>query len=167
MQAVLYVGYISIYIEGKEICSLLDCLTRSRYNRVCKGNDAESAITNHRRKEEEKMVELKNELYAVPEYEWQIVPITANRHKWLLRWYREDGDGEFFFEFISPAKRRYSFFTERGAGGGRLTYADVASANGYTIANSWEVTGDKMDAAIRLTPQHILDRLQLLLDAIR
>ena len=116
------------------------------------------------------MTELKAELYAVPEYTWQTVSITANRHKWLLRWYREDGDGEFFFEFISPAKRRYSFFAERGKDGrGRVTDADVAIARGDTIASYWEVWGDKperMDAVIRLTPKHIIDRLTMLLDAI-
>ena len=114
------------------------------------------------------MIELKDELYAAPEYEWQHVPFTANRHKWWLRWYRRD-DGDFFFAFVSPKKRSYSFFAERGKHGGRVTDADVALANGRTIASYWEVWGDnteKMDAVIRLTPKHILDRLFVLLDAI-
>ena len=110
------------------------------------------------------MTELRDELYAVPEYEWRHVPVVVNRHKWWLRWYRMD-DG-FFFAFVSPAQRSYSFFTD----GGRVTDADVVSARGYTIASYWEVRGDKpekMDDVIRLTPKHIIDRLIMLLDAIR
>ena len=92
----------------------------------------------------------------------------VNRHKWWLRWYRrEDG---FFFAFISPQKRSYSFFAERGKDGrGRVTDADVAIARGDMIASYCEVWGDKperMDAVIRLTPTHILRRLAMLLDAI-
>ena len=114
------------------------------------------------------MIEIKDELYATPEYEWRHVPVTVNHHKWWLRWYRrEDG---FFFAFVSPKKRCYSFFAERGKHGhGRVTDADVALANGDTIASYWEVWGDKperMDAVIRLTPKHILNRLFTLLDAI-
>ena len=111
------------------------------------------------------MTDLKDELYAAPEYEWRHVPFTANRHKWWLRWYRRE-DGEFFFAFISPRKRCYSFF----AADGRVTDADVAIASGKTIASYWEVWGDKperMDDVIRLTPKHILRRLHTLLDAIR
>ena len=115
------------------------------------------------------MTELKAELFAAPEYDWRHVPITASRHKWWLRWYRRD-DGGFFFAFVSPKKRSYSFFVERGKDGrGRVTDADVAIARGDTIASYWEVWGDKperMDAVIRLTPRHILDRLSMLLDAI-
>ena len=117
------------------------------------------------------MIELRDELYAAPEDEWRHVPITANRHKWWLRWYRwDDEDGRFCFEFISPKKRSYAFFAERGKHGGRVTYADVALAHGETIASYWEVwgdTADRLDAVMRLTPKHIIDRMQLLLDAIR
>lgn len=114
------------------------------------------------------MMELRNALFAAPEDEWQHVPITVNRHKWWLRWYRRD-DGGFFFAFVSPQKRCYSFFAERGKNGGRVTDADVALANGKTIASYWECWGDspaKLGAVIRLTPKHILDRLSVLLDAI-
>ena len=114
------------------------------------------------------MTEIKDELFAVPECEWQHVPFTVNHHKWWLRWYRRD-DGGFFFAFVSPKKRSYSFFAERGKNGGRVTDADVAIARGDTIASYWEVWGDKperMDAVIRLTPKHILRRLSTLLAAI-
>ena len=115
------------------------------------------------------MTELKAELFAAPEDEWRHVPFTVNRHKWWLRWYRRD-DGVFFFAFISPKGRSYSFFAKRGKDGhGRVTYADVVIACGDTIASYWEVWGDKperMDAIIRLTPKHIIDRLIMLLDAI-
>ena len=114
------------------------------------------------------MIDLKNELYAAPEDEWRHVPLTVNRHKWWLRWYRRD-DGGFFFAFVSPAKRRYSFYAERGKHGGRVTYADVALANGETIASYWQGwcdTAERMDDVIRLTPRHIIDRLHMLLDAI-
>ena len=115
------------------------------------------------------MTELKAELAAVPECEWRHVPFTASRHKWWLRWYRRD-DGEFLFAFVSPRKRSYAFFVERGKDGrGRVTDADVANANGVTIASYWEVWGDspeRLDAVIRLTPTHILRRLSMLLDAI-
>ena len=117
------------------------------------------------------MTELRDELFAVPVSVWQIVPITANHHKWWLRWYRFDKDGRFFFEFASPRGRRYCFFVERGTDGGRgrVTYADVEIAHGETIASYWDVWGDtakRLDAVIRLTPRHIIDRLHLLLDAI-
>ena len=115
------------------------------------------------------MTELTDELYAAPEYEWMHVPFSANRHKWRLRWYRGD-DGEFFFAFISPRGRRYSFFAERWTNGGRVTDASVLDAHGYTIASYREVWGDKTErltAIIRLTPKHIIDRLSMLLDAIR
>lgn len=115
------------------------------------------------------MIELKDELFAVPVDEWQHVPFTVNRHKWWLRWYRVD-EGIFFFAFVSPKKRSYSFFAERGKDGhGRVTDADVAIARGDTIASYWEVWGDnpeKMDAVIRHTPKHVLDRLFTLVDAI-
>ena len=115
------------------------------------------------------MIDLKDELYAVPKYEWRHVPFTVNRHKWWLRWYRGD-DGEFFLSFESPKTRRYSFFVERWTGGRvRVTDASVVIANGDTIASYRDVWGDapqRMDAVIRLTPKHILDRLFVLLDAI-
>ena len=117
------------------------------------------------------MIDLTDELYTVPEYEWRHVPIMVNHHKWWLRWYRLDEEGRFFFSFISPKKRCYAFFTERGRDGhGRVTDADVTLANGDTIASYWEVWGDKpdrLDAVIRLTPKHVLHRLSTLLDAIR
>ena len=116
------------------------------------------------------MLELRDELFAVPVSVWQIVPITANHHKWWLRWYRFDADGRFFFSFTSPRGRRYCFFVERGENGrGRVTYAAVDIAHGETIASYWDVWGnspERMDAVIRLTPKHILDRLSMLLDAI-
>ena len=111
------------------------------------------------------MIELRDELFAAPEDEWRHVPYTVNRHKWQLRWYRMD-DG-FFFAFISPKGRSYSVFTERG---GIVTDASVVTAGCYTIASYREVWGDKterMDDILRLTPKHILDRLSMLLDAIR
>ena len=111
------------------------------------------------------MSALKDELYAVPAYEWRHVPFTVSHHLWRLRWYRRD-DGCFFFAFVSPKGRSYSFFVERG----RVSYADVDIARGETIASYWDVWGDspeRMDAVIRLTPKHILDRLFVLLDAIR
>ena len=113
------------------------------------------------------MIDLKQELFAAPVYEWRHVPYTANRHKWRLRWYRMDEkDGGFFFAFVSPRKRCYSCVVERG----RVTDASVVDANGYTIASYREVWGDKterLNAIIRLTPKHIIDRLSMLLDAIR
>ena len=110
------------------------------------------------------MTDLRNALIAAPEYDWQIVPITVNRHKWWLQWYRLQGN--FCFAFVSPKHRRYTFFTD----GGRVTNASVAIATGKTIASYWEVWGDKperMDAVIRLTPKHVLRKLSMLLDAIR
>ena len=110
------------------------------------------------------MTDLKAELYAAPVYTWQDVPITANRHKWWLQWYRID-DESFCFTFVSPKQRRYIFFAD----GGRVADASVALANGDTIASYWEVWGDspeRMDAVIRLIPRHILRKLSMLLDAI-
>ena len=109
------------------------------------------------------------ELFAAPIYEWRHVPFTENHHKWLLHWYRIGDGGKFSFIFVSPKGRRYSFWTERGKNGGRVTDADVARANDVIIASYWEGWGDKperMDAVLRLTPKHILDRLFTLLDAI-
>jgi len=115
------------------------------------------------------MIEMKDELFAAPTYEWRHVPFAENHHKWLLYWYRIGDDGKFCFTFESPKGRRYSFFTTLGENGGRVTDADVARANGEMIARYWESWGDKaekMDAVIRLTPKHVIDRLFLLLDAI-
>ena len=115
------------------------------------------------------MIELRDELFAAPKYTWRRVPLTINRHKWWLRWYRGD-DGEFFFTFVSPQKRCYSFFAERWPGGrGRVTDASVTIAHGDTIASYRDVCGnspERMDAVIRLTPTHILRKLSMLLDAI-
>ena len=115
------------------------------------------------------MIEMKDELFAAPLNEWQDVPITENRHKWLLHWYRTGDDGNFGFSFVSPKGRRYFFFIERREDGGIMIDADVALANGKTIASHWDSWGDspaRMDAVLRLTPTHILDRLAILLDAI-
>ena len=115
------------------------------------------------------MIELREELFAAPLYDWQHVPIMVNRHKWWLQWYRIGDDGSFVFSFVSPKGRRYFFFAERGENGGKVTDAEVSLANGETIARYWESWGDKperMDAVLRLTPKHIIDRLFLLLDAI-
>ena len=112
------------------------------------------------------MIELRDELFAAPVYDWQYVPIVVNRHKWRLQWYRLRDAGNFCFSFVSPKQRRYTFCTD----GGRVVDAAVALANGDKIASYWEVWGDapeRMDAVIRLTPKHILDRLFVLLDAIR
>ena len=106
--------------------------------------------------------DLKDELLAVPECEWRHIPFTVSRHKWWLRWYRLDDD-EFFFAFISPQKRCYSCFAERG----KVTDACIASARGYSLASYREAWGDEsMHAVMRLTPRHIIDRLMMLLDAI-
>ena len=116
------------------------------------------------------MIELKNELFAAPIDEWNSVPFTVNRHKWLLLWYRIGDNGEFFFSFVSPKKRRYSYYTEGGENGGRVISADIAGAkNDARIASYYESWGDspaRMDAVLRLTPKHIIDKLFVLLDAI-
>ena len=116
------------------------------------------------------MIEMKAELFAAPEDEQKNVPITVNRHKWWLRWYRFGDNGEFYFSFESPMTRRYSFWTELDENGhGRVTDAEVVLANGDAIASYYEAWGDSPDrlhAVMRLTPRHILDRLFMLLDAI-
>ena len=113
------------------------------------------------------MIELRNELFAAPTDAWQRVPFTENHHKWLLLWCRY-GDGGFCFSFISPRKRMYSYDTD--GEGGRVTSAVVVVANGKrTVASYYSSWGDKLDrldAVLRLTPKHILDRLHMLLDAI-
>ena len=115
------------------------------------------------------MTELREELFAMPMHEWRFVPITINRHKWWLKMYRFGDNANYYLCFESPRGRRYSFRTERVGGRARLTDADVALANGVTIASYWEGwcdTAERMDAVIRLTPKHIVHRLHLLLDAI-
>lgn len=116
------------------------------------------------------MIELKNELFAAATDVWNRVPFTENHHKWLLLWCRFGDDGGFCFSFVSPKKRMYSFYTE-GENGGRVTSAEVVVASGeQNVASYYESWGDspaKMDAVIRLTPKHIIDRLFVLLDAIR
>lgn len=115
------------------------------------------------------MIDLQTDLYAVPVNDWQRVPIEANHHKWWLNWYRIEDDGNFCFVFVSPKKRTYTFFTSRDENGARVTIACVARANGATIASYYESWGDspaRLDAVLRLTPKHIIDRLLVLLDAI-
>ena len=114
------------------------------------------------------MIELREELFAMPMHEWRLVPITANRHKWWLKMYRFEGRGNYYLCFESPRGRRYACRIELKDGRVRVTDADVALANGKTIASYWSLWDDneQLDAVIRLTPKHILDRLQLLLDAI-
>lgn len=115
------------------------------------------------------MNELKDELLGMHMHEWKHVPITVNHHKWWLKVYRIGDNGEYFVCFESPKKRRYSYRTERGKNGVRVTDAEVTLANCETIASYCEPWGDspaRMDAVLRLTPKHILDRLSVLLDAI-
>ena len=115
------------------------------------------------------MIELKDKLLAAPIGEWNRVPFTENHHKWWLQWYRTGDAGNFGFSFVSPKGRRYFFFAERCENGGIMIDADVALANGKTIASHWDSWGDspaRMDAVLRLTPTHVLDRLAVLLDAI-
>ena len=114
------------------------------------------------------MVALKAELFAAPDDAWNRVPITVNHHKWLLEWVRfGDGCG-FCFSFTSPRGRMYSFYTDGGHG--RVTSAEVVvadgSANVASYYKSWSDKLDRLDAVIRLTPKHIIDRLHTLLDAI-
>ena len=114
------------------------------------------------------MIDLKDELFAVPEDEWQHVPFTVNRHKWWLLWCRFGDDGGFCFSFVSPKKRMYSFYTEGGEG--RVTSAEVVVANGeMNVASYYASWGDKperLDAVLRITPKHVISRLFVLLDAI-
>ena len=116
------------------------------------------------------MIELRDELFAMPMHDWRFVPITASRHKWWLKIYRFGDEGNFYFCFESPARRRYSFRVGLDkTGRWRLTDADIARANGETVASYWARwcdTADRLDAVMRLTPKHILDKLYMLLDAI-
>ena len=120
------------------------------------------------------MTELRDELLAAPAYDYRYVPITVSRHKWWLQWCRRD-DGGFFFTFSSPRGRRYSYCVERGkrgtggTGTTTVTYADVEIAHGEAIASyseAWGDTAKRLDAVIRLTPRHIIDKMSMLLDAI-
>ena len=113
------------------------------------------------------MNELREELFSTSVDEWNRVPFTENHHKWLLRWYRFGDDGEFFFSFLSPRKRRYCFHV---AECGRVTGAEVVVANCEMIVASYCDSFDKLDkleAVLRLTPKHVIDRLFMLLDAIK
>lgn len=116
------------------------------------------------------MNELKDELFGAPSCEWRHVPITENHHKWWLHWYRLEDNRSFGFSFESPNGRKYFFFVERREDGNqRMIDADVSLANGKTIARYWDSWGDspeRLDAVLRLTPTHVLDRLLVLLDAI-
>lgn len=114
------------------------------------------------------MIELKDELFGAPSNDWRHVPITENHHKWFLHWYRLDDNRSFGFSFVSPKGRKYFFFVER-KNGVKLIDADISLANGKTIARYWDSWGDspaRLDAVLRLTPTHVLDRLLVLLDAI-
>lgn len=114
------------------------------------------------------MNELKDELNAALIDEWHVTPITENHHKWLLEWYRSGDDGEFVFVFVfvSPKKRRYTYYVD----GGRVIGAYiVGSDNGARIAQYWEAWGDKpdrLDAILRRTPRHIQYRLYVLLGVL-
>lgn len=112
------------------------------------------------------MDELKDELNAAPIDDWNVISYTENRHKWMLQWYRY-GDDAFCFSFVSPKRRRYSFFSEDG----RVIGADIAgSDNGARIASYWDSWGDspaRLNAVLRLTPEHIIDRLFMLLDTLK
>ena len=115
------------------------------------------------------MIELRDELSTMPIHEWRFVPITVSRHKWWLKIYKCGDEGNYWFCFCSPMGRRYSFWTGREDGHVRVTSADVALANGETIASYWQGwcgAVKSRDAVIRLTPKHIIDRLLMLLDAI-
>ena len=116
------------------------------------------------------MIEIKDELYAMHMHEWRFVPIAQNHHKWWLKMYRIGDNGSYLFCIESPKGRRYSYWTELGEDGrGRVIDAEIALANGETIARYWGDLGDspaRLDAVIKLTPNHIIDRLHMLLDAI-
>ena len=112
------------------------------------------------------MIDLKNKLFAAPEDVWQRVPFAANRHKWLLEWVRFGDECGFCFSFTSPRGMTYSFYADVH---GMATYAEVVVADGDKAVASydcWDDKPDRLDAVIRLTPRHILDRLHMLLDAI-
>lgn len=112
------------------------------------------------------MNELKDELNAALLEDWHTTPIMENHHKWLLEWYKSSGDGAFVFVFVSPRRRRYAYYID----GGKVIGADIAGPdNGARIAWYWADWGDKLDrldAIVRRTPRHIINRLCVLLDAI-
>lgn len=117
------------------------------------------------------MIELtKDELLAAPADVWHRVPYTVNHHKWSLLWCRFGDDNGYCFSFVSPAGRMYSFYTEGGKEGGKVASAEVVVADGgMNVASYYASWGDKperMDAVLRLTPKHVIDRLVVLLYAI-
>ena len=71
------------------------------------------------------MIELRDELFAMPMHEWRFVPITINHHEWWLKMYRFGDNANFYFCFVSPKGRRYSFCTERFGGRGRVADAGL------------------------------------------
>lgn len=110
---------------------------------------------------------LKDELMAMPYREWQHVPFAVNHHKWWLTVYR--WGSRYLFVFESAQKRRYFFWVARGESYGRVTDAEVTTSCGDTIVDYRALFGDKperLDAVLRLTPKHIIDRLLMLLSAI-
>ena len=117
-----------------------------------------------------KMSEWKDELTTAPIDVWNEVPYMENHHRWLLLWCRFGDDGGFCFSFVSPKGRMYSFYTEGGENSGRVTSAEVVVASGeMNVASYYESWGDspeRLDAVLRLTPKHVLDRLIVLLAAI-
>lgn len=114
------------------------------------------------------MIEMKDELFAAPDDAWNRVSYTVNHHKWFLLWCRFGDDCGFCFSFVSPRGRMYSFYTEGGEG--RVASAEVVVADGgANVASyyaSWGDKLDRLDAILRLTPKHVIDRLSVLLDAI-
>lgn len=115
------------------------------------------------------MIELRDELFAMPMHEWTFVPITANHHKWWLKMYWFGDRGSYYFCFVSPRGRSYAFWAGLKHGRGIVTDAEVSLADGETIASyreGWCDTPERMDAILRLAPKHIIDRLLMLLDAI-
>ena len=114
------------------------------------------------------MIEIKDELFAAPADTWNRVPFAVNHHKWLLDWVRFGDECGFCFSCTSPRGRMYSYYTDAG---GRVTSAEVVVADGganvASYYESWGDSPDRLEAVIRLTPRHILDRLFVLLDAIR
>lgn len=116
------------------------------------------------------MIELKKEeLLAAPADVWNRVSYTVNHRKWSLLWCRFGDDCGFCFSFVSPAGRMYSFYTEGIAK--VVASAEIAVASGERNVVSYYAslgdTPERMDAVLRLTPRHVIDRLLVLLDAIR
>lgn len=119
------------------------------------------------------MIELtKDELFAAPADVWHSVSYTVNHHKWGLLWCRFGDDCGFCFAFVSPRGRMYSFYTEGGENNsGRVASAEIVVASGEmnvaSFYESWDDKPERMDAVLRLTPKHVIDRLIVLLYAIR